>query len=78
MQIEHIAEALIHSTAFQLAVMQGQVDELLRLVTDAMNAVAALERERCAQVADAPFGPFVGDHDDYWQPRIAAAIRALD
>ena len=36
------------------------------------------EWERCAQVAEQPLGPGLSGRDDYWQPAIAAAIRALD
>lgn len=44
----------------------------------AIRAAIAAERERCARVAESPFGPGLADRDDYWQPRIAAAIRALE
>lgn len=52
-----------------------------RLIASLIEPIAtaiAQERERCAQVAELPFGPGLADRDDYWQPRIAAAIRALD
>lgn len=52
--------------------------ELLEAVELSRRAAVAAERERCAQVAESPFGPGLADRDDYWQPRIAAAIRALD
>jgi hypothetical protein len=47
-----------------------------RSIAAAIRAAIAEEREACAQTAEAAFGSGLSDRDDYWQPRIAAAIRA--
>lgn len=50
--------------------------EALEAIEQRIAAAIIAEREHCATIAEGPFGPGLADRDDYWGPKIAAAIRS--
>jgi len=60
-----------------LLLLATNPERLERAISAALRAAYAAGLEQAAQIAEAPFGPGLSDRDDYWQPRIAYAIRLL-